>query len=73
MARERIVIALRNSSRQRRSFKRFFNDMRILTNEANYTDDTLLNMKSIKVSQSNTSALSLSISMTLEMMVKYLE
>lgn len=47
--------------------------MRILTNEANYTDDTLLNMKSIKVSQSNTSALSLSISMTLEMMVKYLE
>lgn len=73
MTRERITMCLRNSARQRRQNRRFFADLAILTNEANYTDEQLLRAKMIKVSQCNTTALSLSISMTLEMMVRYLD
>jgi hypothetical protein len=73
MTRERIIMGLRNNARQRRQNRRFFNDLSILVNEANYTDEGLLTSNGIKVSQSNTTALSLSISMTLEMMVRYLD
>lgn len=73
MTRERILMSLRNSARQRRQNRRFFNDLSILITEANYTDESLLSSKGIQVTQSNTTALSLSISMTLEMMVRYLD
>ena len=66
-------MTLRNSARQRRQYKRFFNDLSILTNEANYTDESILVSKGIKANQWNTTALSLSISMTLEMMTRYLD
>lgn len=73
MTRERITMCLRNSARQRRQNRRFFADLAILTNEANFTDEKLLRSKKINVTQSNTTALSLSIGMTLEMMVRYLD
>lgn len=71
MVKERITIALRNSARQRRQYKRFFSDMAILTSEANYTDESLLSQKGIQATQFNTTSLSLSIGMTLDMMLKY--
>jgi hypothetical protein len=67
------MMALRNPARQRRSTRRFFNDLQILVDDANYTDDTLLRSKNIQTTKANTTALSLSISMTLEMMVRYLD
>ena len=66
------MIAMRNSARQRRQYRKFFPDMAILTNEANYTDEYLLSQKGVQANQFNTSCLSLSIGMTLEMMEKYL-
>ena len=42
MIRERLSICLKNSPRQRRHTKRLFNDLQILIQEANYTDDQLL-------------------------------
>jgi hypothetical protein len=71
MVKERITVALRNSARQRRQYKRFFSDMAILTSEANYTDESLLSQKGIQATQFNTTSLSLSIGMTLDMMLKY--
>jgi hypothetical protein len=72
MVKERINIALRNSARQRRQYRRFFSDMAILTSEANYTDESILSQKGIQPNQYNTTCISLSIGMTLDMMQKYL-
>jgi hypothetical protein len=48
MFRETIVRNLRNLNRQRRSYKRYFDDMNILIGEANYTDDCIAKMKGVK-------------------------
>jgi len=72
MTKERILMSMRNSARQRRQYRRFFSDLAILTHEANFTDENLLSQKSIPANQFNTTCLSLSIGMTLEMMQKYL-
>lgn len=73
MTREKICNALRNSSRQRRQSRRFFSDLAILTNEANWTDEQLLAKRGQTVDHTKTVCLGLSIAMTLEMMTRYLE
>jgi len=68
MVKERIVVAMRNSARQRRQYRRYFSDLAILTSEANFTDENLLGQKGLQANQFNTTCLSLSIGLTLEMM-----
>lgn len=73
MTREKMTNALRNSARQRRQNRRFFSDLVILTNEANWTDEQLLTKRGQAVDHTKTVCLGLSISMTLEMMMRYLQ
>jgi hypothetical protein len=48
MVKERIVVAMRNSARQRRQYRRYFSDLAILTSEANFTDENLLGQKGLQ-------------------------
>jgi len=66
MVKEKVMMALRNPARKRRYTKRFFNDLQILITEGNFTDEKLLTKNNIKINQTNTTGLSLSIGMTLE-------
>ena len=57
MQKEQIYVCMRNPSRQHRGIKRFAKDMAILTQEANYADDTILKEHKLKVGKANTIAL----------------
>jgi hypothetical protein len=45
MFRETILRYLRNLNRQRRGYKRFYDDINILIGEANFTDDHVSQLK----------------------------
>ena len=57
MVKETLTNALRNVCRQKRGISRLLNDLNILISEGNYTDDTLLNKKKIRVTETNTTGL----------------
>lgn len=73
MVKEKLIVYQRNQSRQRRSNRRFFNDLQVLVQDANYTDEVCLRQKNIRVTPSNTIGLSITIGMTLECMTRHLE
>lgn len=63
MFRENVFRTLRNLTRQRRSFKRYFEDIQILVNEANWTDDQILKKNKQKMNYDNTPCLVMSINL----------
>jgi len=71
MYREQVGRALKNYLRQRRSFKRYFEDMGILLNEANYADEQLLQHKS-QMSYDSSPCLTMSIRLYISSMLEYL-
>jgi hypothetical protein len=67
------MIHQRNNARQRRQHRRYFNDLSILVNEANWTDDHLLSKRGLPLNQQNAACMSMSIGLTLEMMIRHLD
>lgn len=63
MFRESVFRTLRNITRQRRSFKRYFEDIQILVNEANWTDDSILQKNKQRMNYENTPCLVMSINL----------
>ena len=73
MTKELVISSLRNTSRQRRGAKRFFNDLAILIQEGNFTDDILLSKNDVQPAKHTTVCLLLSINLTLVSMLRYLD
>jgi hypothetical protein len=71
--RELVMKNLKNPSRQRRNAFRLFEDLNILMQEANYTDDYVLSKSREKPSQTNTVALNMSLGLVSRAMFDYLQ
>lgn len=65
MYRENIFRGLKNLTRQRRSFNRYFEDVGIVLSEANFTDDALLKKSKQSMNFENTTCLIMTIAMYL--------
>lgn len=73
MTREMLINSLRNTSRQHRGCKRFCKDLSILIAEGNFTDEMILADNRMELRKFNTVGLLLSIRMTLNAMIRYLD
>lgn len=71
VCREMLVKCLRNPARQKRNLNRLFDDLNILMQEANYTDDLILNKHRERPSQTNTVALNMSLSLVSRAQFEY--
>ena len=72
MYRECFLRGLRNTTRQRRSYKRYFEDINILIGEANYTDDAMMSESGKQMAFENIACLTMSINMYITAQLDYL-
>ena len=72
MSREGLLRQLRNISNQQKNLKRFYEDLVILINEANFTDDQLINKKKYP-GKTTTPSLTISINLVTEAMSEFLK
>ena len=64
---------LKNLTRQRRSFKRHFEDVAILLGEANFIDDALCQKRNERLSFEGSVCLTMSVSFYLPAKIEYLQ
>lgn len=72
MQRERVFRVLKNIVRQRRGYRRYFDDISVLMNEANFTDQNLQKGKGKQMMIENTCCLAMTIHLYLETQLEYL-
>jgi len=73
MYRENVFRGLKNLTRQRRSYNRYFEDIGILTGEANFTDDALLKKSNKSMNFENTTCLIMTINLFLSTQRQFLK
>jgi len=72
MYRESFLRALRNTTRQRRAFRRYFEDVSILVGEANFTDEAMTSITNKPMKFENVPCLTLSVNLYTSSMLDYL-
>ncbi|CAI2387508.1 unnamed protein product [Moneuplotes crassus] len=72
MTREGLLRQMRNISNQQKNLKRYYEDLSILINEANFTDDRLISKKKYPGKQT-TPCLTISINLVVEAMAEFLK
>ena len=72
MAKEYLVVCLRNPAQQHKGMKHFCNDMKILLFQANEADDAIIKGRKIQLTKWNTLSLLTTIRLILNAMLRYL-